>query len=257
VSTTIYPYTAWRNSFIHSAFENSAATISGVEAAYNALRRRGKLDKEYKFIAAGGDGGTYDIGIQSLSGAMERGHNIVYICYDNEAYQNTGNQRSSSTPMGSNTTTSPVGKVRPGRTGERKDLTMIMAAHHIPYTAQSTGYHWADLYRKLEKAFSVQGPAFINVLSPCVPGWKYSSEQTMEMNRLAVETCFWPIYEVEDGKWKLSRKPKEKIPVEEWLKPQGRFRHLFIPQNRYMIEELQKEVDKRWAELLERCGTKE
>jgi pyruvate ferredoxin oxidoreductase beta subunit len=131
-----------------------------------------------------------------------------------------------------------------------------MAAHHIPYVAQSTGFHWADLYRKLEKAFSIQGPAFINVLSPCVPGWKYSSEQTMFYNRLAVETCFWPLFEVENGVWKLNRKPKEKIPVEEWLKGQGRFRHLFQPNNRWIIEQLQAEVDKRWEELLIRCGEK-
>ncbi len=254
VSTTIYPYTAWKNSFIHSAFENSAATISGVEAAYKALRRRGKIDKEFKFVASGGDGGTYDIGLQSLSGAMERGHNMVYICYDNEAYQNTGNQRSSSTPMGSNTTTSPAGSVLPGRMGWRKDLTSIMADHHIPYVAQSTGFHWNDLYRKLERAFEVEGPAFINVLSPCVPGWKYSEEKTMYYNDMAVKTCFWPLFEVDHGVWKLNRKPKEKLPIEEWLKGQGRFRHLFIPKNRYMIDELQKEVDAKWENLLRRCG---
>ena len=253
VSTTIYPYSAWKNSFIHSAFENSAATISGVEAAYKALRKRGKLDKEFKFIAAGGDGGTYDIGLQSLSGAMERGHNMVYICYDNEAYQNTGNQRSSSTPMGSNTTTSTVGKVIPGRQGWRKDLTSIMAAHHIPYVAQSTSFHWNDLYRKLQRAFEVDGPAFINVLSPCVPGWKYSAEKTMFYNDLAVKTCFWPLFEVDHGEWKLNRKPKTIIPVEEWLKGQGRFRHLFVPKNRYMIDNLQAEVDAKWEQLKARC----
>ena len=254
VSTTIYPYSAWKNSFIHNAFENSAATISGVEAAYKALRKRGRLDKEYKFIAVGGDGGTYDIGLQSLSGAMERGHDMVYICYDNEAYQNTGNQRSSSTPMGSNTTTSPAGKVIPGRQGWRKDLTAIIAAHHVPYVAQSTGFHWNDLYRKLERAFAVKGPAFINVLAPCVPGWKISTEQTMHYNKLAVDTNFWPLFEVDNGEWKLNKKPKARLPIEEWLKGQGRFRHLFVPKNRYMIDELQNEIDTRWEELLIRCG---
>jgi len=254
VSTTIYPYSAWKNSFIHNAFENSAATISGVEAAYKALRKRGRLDKEYKFIAVGGDGGTYDIGLQSLSGAMERGHDMVYICYDNQAYQNTGNQRSSSTPMGSNTTTSPAGKVIPGRQGWRKDLTAIIAAHHVPYVAQGTAFHWNDLYRKLERAFEVEGPAFINVLAPCVPGWKYSEEKTMHYNKLAVDTNFWPLFEVDNGEWKLNRKPKERKPIEEWLKGQGRFRHLFTPKNRYMIDELQNEVDTRWNDLLKRCG---
>ena len=256
VSTTIYPFTAWRNSFIHSAFENSAATISGVEAAYKALRRRGKLDKEFKFMAAGGDGGTYDIGLQSLSGALERGHNMVYLCYDNEAYQNTGNQRSSSTPMGSNTTTSPVGTVSYGRKGERKDLTAIAAAHHIPYVAQSTGFHWNDLYKKLEKAFTVEGPAFLNVLSPCVPGWKYPMEKTMHYSQLAVETRFWSLYEIENGVYKINKIPKEHVPVEEWLKGQGRFRHLFIPKNRHVIDELQAEIDKRWEELLVKAGQK-
>ncbi|MBL7191821.1 pyruvate ferredoxin oxidoreductase [bacterium] len=256
VSTTIYPYTAWRNSFIHSAFENSAATISGVEAAYKALKRRGKMDAEYKFLAVGGDGGTYDIGLQSLSGAMERGHDMVYICYDNEAYQNTGNQRSSSTPMGSNTSTSPTGTQSYGRKGWRKDLTGIMAAHNIPYVAQSTGYHWRDLYNKLEKAFTVEGPAFINVLSPCVPGWKYSMEKTMHYNDLAVGTCFWPLFEVENGVWKINRIPKNKLPIEEWLKGQGRFRHLFQPKNRHVIDQLQEEVDHKWEALLVRCEVK-
>lgn len=254
VSTTIYPYSAWRTSFMHSAFENSAATASGVEAAFKALKKRGKVNVDYKILAAGGDGGTYDIGLQSLSGAMERGHNMVYICYDNEAYQNTGNQRSSSTPMGSNTTTSPAGKVIPGKQGYRKDLTSIMAAHGIPYVAQSTGFHWNDLYRKLERAFQVDGPAFINVLSPCVPGWKYAENKTMELNEIAVSTNFWPLFEVDNGVWKLNKKPKERLPIEEWLKPQGRFRHLFVPKNRYMIDELQKEIDYKWDQLLKRCG---
>jgi len=256
VSTTIYPYSAWRNSFIHSAFENSAATVSGVEAAYKALKRRGRVQADFKFIAAGGDGGTYDIGLQSLSGALERGHNMVYICYDNEAYQNTGNQRSSSTPMGSNTTTSPMGKESYGRKGWRKDLTAIAAAHHIPYVAQSTGFHWNDLYKKLEKAFAVEGPAFINVLAPCVPGWKIGTESSMEYNRLAVETNFWPLYEIEDGKVTVNKVPKEKLPIEEWLKGQGRFRHLFVPKNRHVIEKLQEEVDIRWERLLESAEKK-
>lgn len=256
VSTTIYPYTAWKCSFIHNAFENVAATISGAEAAWRVLQRRGKMKHLYKFIAFGGDGGTYDIGLQSLSGAMERGHNMVYVCYDNEAYQNTGNQRSSSTPIGSNTTTTPVGKKSAGKTGWRKDLTAIIAAHHIPYVAQASPDNWKDLARKFNRAFEVEGPAFINVLSPCVPGWKYEEHLSIDMVRLAVKTCFWPLYEVDHGVWKLNYKPKEKLPVEEFLKPQGRFRHLFRPENRPVIEELQREVDQRWEELLSRCEAK-
>jgi pyruvate ferredoxin oxidoreductase beta subunit len=253
VSSTIYPYSAWNCSFLHNAFENSAATMSGVETAYRALVKRGKMKAPYKFLAFGGDGGTYDIGLQSLSGAMERGHNMVYVCYDNEAYQNTGNQRSSSTPMGSNTTTTPVGKKSYGRVGFRKDLTAILIAHHIPYVAQATVDNWKDLSRKFERAFEVEGPAFINVLAPCVPGWKYDEKLTVEISRLAAKTCFWPAFEVDHGKWKLNYKPKEKLPVEDFLKPQGRFRHLFRPENRHVIDMLQAEVDGRWAEVLERC----
>jgi pyruvate ferredoxin oxidoreductase beta subunit len=256
VSSTIYPYTAWKCSFIHNAFENAAATISGVEAAYKALQKRGKLNHPYKFLAFGGDGGTYDIGLQSLSGAMERGQNIVYVCYDNEAYQNTGNQRSSSTPHGSNTTTTPVGKKSFGRSGQRKDLTQILVAHHIPYAAQGTIDNWKDLSRKFERAFEVEGPAFINVLCPCVPGWKYDEKITIDISRLAANTCFWPSFEVDHGVWKLNYKPKEKLPVEEFLKPQGRFRHLFRPEHRHVIDELQAEVDQRWAEINERCASR-
>lgn len=256
VSTTIYPYSAWRVSFIHNAFENAAATISGVEAAYKALKKRGKVKENFKFIAFGGDGGTYDIGLQSLSGAMERGHNMVYICYDNEAYQNTGSQRSSSTPHGSHTTTTPVGTQSYGREGKRKDLTAIMAAHHIPYVAQTSPHNWKDMSRKFERALEVDGPAFVNVLSPCVPGWKYDAKDTMEIARLAANTCFWPLYEVDNGKWKLNYFPKEKLPVEEFLKTQGRFRHLFRPEHRHVIDELQQEIDEQWERLLFLTGRK-
>jgi pyruvate ferredoxin oxidoreductase beta subunit len=257
VSTTIYPYTAWECSFIHNAFENVAATVSGVEAGYRALKKRGKIKEDYKFIAFGGDGGTYDIGLQALSGAMERGHNMVYICYDNEAYQNTGNQRSSSTPHGSNTTTTPVGLESFGRVGKRKDLTAIMAAHHIPFVAQATSDNWKNLTRILERALEVEGPAFLNILTPCVPGWKYDGKDTINISRLAAKTCFWPSYEVDHGVWKLNYTPKEKLPVEEFLKPQGRFRHLFQPENRHVIDELQEEVDEYWERLLFLCGKQE
>ena len=155
VSTFIYPYTAWTDSYIHTAFENAAATCSGVEAAYKSLKKQGKLpeDKHTKFIAFGGDGGTYDIGLQSLSGAMERGHDMVYVCYDNGAYMNTGIQRSSATPKFADTTTSPAGKVIPGKMQSRKDLTEIMASHHIPYVAQTLAVNnFKDLYEKSEKA---------------------------------------------------------------------------------------------------------
>ncbi len=257
VTTTIYPYTAWRCSFIHNAFENVAATIGGVETAYRVLKKKGKIKEDIKFIAFGGDGGTFDIGFQSLSGTMERGHNILYVCYDNEAYMNTGIQRSSATPKGASTTTSPAGKVVPGKPEHRKDLTAIMAAHNIPYVAQASPSHWRDLIRKAENGLSVDGPAFLNVLSPCPRGWPSETDKTIEIARLAVETNYWPLFEVEDGKWRLTYKPRKKVPLEDWLRMQGRFRHLFKPENAAVLEELKAFVDAQWRALLERCGEQE
>jgi pyruvate ferredoxin oxidoreductase beta subunit len=255
VATTIYPYTAWKDSFVHNAFENAAATVSGVEAAYNALKRKGKVTETFKFITFGGDGGTYDIGIQSLSGAMERGHDMVYVCYDNGAYMNTGIQRSSATPKYANTTTSPSGKVLPGKMQYRKDLAGVLAAHEIPYVAQSAiTQNMKDLYEKAEKAIYTPGPAFLNVLAPCPRGWRYDTPKLLEISKLAVDTCVWPLYEVVNGEWRLTYKPKEKLPVEEWLKPQGRFKHLFEKHNAHLIEDLQREVDIRWEKLLKLCG---
>ena len=253
VSSFIYPYTAWTDSFIHTAFECAAATESGVEAAYKSMKRQGKLpeDKHTKFITFGGDGGTYDIGIQSLSGAMERGHDMVYVCYDNGAYMNTGIQRSSATPRFADTTTTPVGSVIPGKMQKRKDLTEILVSHHIPYVAQTLAVNnFMDLYQKAEKAIYTEGPAFLNVFSPCPRGWGYPTDELMTINKLAMETCYWPMYEVIDGVYHINYKPKEKKPIEEFLKPQKRFKHMFKPGNEWMIEEFQKEVDSRWEALL-------
>ena len=253
VSTCIYPYTSWTDSYIHTAFECAAATCSGVEAAYKSMKKQGKLpeDKHTKFIAIGGDGGTYDIGLQSLSGAMERGHDMTYVCYDNGAYMNTGIQRSSATPRFADTTTSPAGSVIPGKMQSRKDLTEIMEAHHLPYVAQTAAYmNFKDLYEKAEKAIYTEGPTFLNVLSPCPRGWGYPTEDLMQINKLAVETCYWPLYEVENGKYKINYKPAKRLPIEEFLKPQKRFKHMFKPGNEWMIEDFQKIVDARWQELL-------
>jgi pyruvate ferredoxin oxidoreductase beta subunit len=255
VSTFLYPYTAWKDSFIHNAFENVGATVSGVEAAYSAMKRKGRMDDTYKFIAFGGDGGTYDIGLQSLSGAMERGHDMVYVCYDNEAYMNTGIQRSSGTPKYADTTTSPQGTVLSGKQQFKKDLTGVMIAHRIPYVAQSTlTANFKDLYEKSEKAIYTKGPAFMNVLAPCPRGWRYNTPDLMEICKLATDTCIWPLYEVEDGVWKLNYKPKKKLSVIEYLKPQGRFKHLFTNENKHLIEDIQADVDKKWEELLKKCG---
>ena len=253
VATTIYPYTSWLKPFVHSAFENAAATISGVEAMYQSLKKQGKIARErkMKFVAFGGDGGTYDIGLQSLSGALERGHDIVYICYDNGAYMNTGIQRSSATPYGAATTTSPAGKVIPGKMQKRKDLTSIAAAHHVEFVAQTAVSHWNDLATKLQKALDVDGPAFLNVLSPCVPGWMIGSDMSIEVTRLAVETCYWPLFEVDHGVLKLNYKPKTILPVSEWTKIQGRFRHLAKPEFTHVLAELQRQTDENWQYLLQ------
>jgi len=251
VCTTIFPRTSWNVTWVHSAFENAASTIAGVEAMYKALKRKGKIpqDKEIKFLGVGGDGGTYDIGLQALSGAVERGHNIVYVCYDNNAYANTGGQRSSATPLGASATTSPAGTQSPGKLQRKKDLTKIMAAHNIPYVAQASPNRWKDLYNKAKKAFEVEGPAFLNVLCPCPTEWKTDESQSVRLAQMAVDTCIWPLYEVENGKYKINYKPKEKKQILEWLKPQGRFRHLFKEENAGVIEKFQKQVDEDWDQL--------
>ncbi|MBN3032504.1 MAG: pyruvate ferredoxin oxidoreductase [Candidatus Saganbacteria bacterium] len=250
VSTTIFPYTAWNVPYLHNAFENAGATLSGVEAAYSAFKKKGKISQHVNFIAFGGDGGTYDIGLQSLSGALERGHDLLYVCYNNEAYMNTGVQRSGATPKGANTTTEPAGKVRQGKVEWRKDLTEIVAAHGIPYVAQSIAGNWADLTKKAEKAFSIRGPKFMNVLQPCRLGWGYKPEDTLNIARLAVESCVWPLYEVENGVYKVNSKPKAKKPAADFLKTQERFRHLFKPGNEQLLIEIQTEVDRRWEALV-------
>ena len=251
VCTTIFPRTAWNVTWVHSAFENAASTIAGVEAMYNALKRKGRIpkDKTIKFLGVGGDGGTYDIGLQALSGTMERGHNVVYLCYDNNAYANTGGQRSSATPLGASATTSPAGTQSPGKLQWRKDLTKVLAAHNVPYVAQASPGRWQDLYNKAKKAFEIEGPAFLNVLCVCPTEWKYEESKGVQLLKTAMDTCVWPLYEVENGKYKVNYKPKEKKPILEWVKPQGRFRHLFKEENAWVLEEFQKKVDEEWEEL--------
>ncbi len=253
VVTTIFPYTAWKTSFIHSAFENCAATISGVETAFRSLKKHGDLPVErdhMNFIAFGGDGGTYDIGLQSLSGAMERGHNMLYVCYDNEAYMNTGIQRSSATPLGAHTSTAPAGSVKQGKEQNRKDLTKILVAHNIPSVAQTTPVHWKDLAMKVEKALACDGPAFLNILMPCTVGWHFDPAIGIELSKEAVETNFWPLFEVENGIYKINQKPKERKPIADWMKKQGRFKHLFKPGNEHILEASQEYVDSEWEKLL-------
>ena len=255
VSSFMYPYTAWEDSYMHNAFENAGATLSGIETAYHALKKKGKISANYKFITFGGDGGTYDIGLQSLSGAMERNHDMVYVCYDNGAYMNTGIQRSSATPMFADTTTTPVGKCSNGKMQNRKDLASIIANHDIPYVAQSTFLGtMKDLYEKSEKAIYTPGAAFLNIMSPCPRGWRYDTPDIMKICKLAVETCYWPLFEVVEGKWILNYEPKKKLPIEDFLRPQGRFKHLFKPENENLLVQYQEEVDRRWENLLYMCS---
>jgi len=263
VSTTIYPYSAWKTPWIHTAFENAAANIAGVEAAFHALKRKGLLDdsKDFRFMAIAGDGGTYDIGLQALSGAIERGHKFVYICYDNEAYSNTGVQRSSATPLFAQTTTDPIGAVRKGKQELRKNFTEIMVAHNMKYIAQTSLSNLNDFITKMEKAFKATDytAAFVNVLSPCVPGWGIKDDDAVKLSKLAADTCFWPLYEVEDGVYTLNYNPEEngnKKPIVEFLKMQSRFKHFFKPGNEHLIEVFQKDVDDRWEQLKKKCGVK-
>ena len=254
VSTFMYPHTAYYDSFIHSAFENAAATAAGVETAYNVLKAKGKIEDNFKVIAFGGDGGTYDIGLQSLSGAVERNHDMVYVCYDNEAYMNTGVQRSSSTPRFADATTSPAGSKLPGKPQNKKDLTGIIAAHGAPYVGQSAFIgNLKDLHEKARKAIYTPGANFLNVLSPCPRGWKYKPSDIALISKMAVDTCTWPLFEIVDGEYHLTYEPKEKLPVVEFLKLQGRFSHMFKKGNEWMLEEAQKHVDRKWEQLLDRC----
>jgi pyruvate ferredoxin oxidoreductase beta subunit len=253
IFSSIYPHSAWQIPMIHTAFETAASTASGVETAYRFRRKTGRMTDDLKFIAFGGDGGTYDIGFQAISGAFERKHKFLYVCTDNEGYMNTGIQRSSATPLGAHTTTSPAGKVIPGKVQHRKDIMEIVIAHNVAYAAQATVALWNDLVEKVKKALAADGPSFLNVLVPCPLGWGHPGDQTIALSRLAADTCFWPIYEWQNGKYKVNYEPKEKKPVEEFMKPQGRFSHLFKDESgKAVVAELQRFVDEQWQLLHKR-----
>jgi pyruvate ferredoxin oxidoreductase beta subunit len=256
VATTRYPTTAWNVPWLHVAFENAAAVASGVDAAQTALRRRGVLGQgeEAMVVVFAGDGGTYDIGLQALSGALERGHRFLFVCYDNEAYMNTGVQRSGATPFGASTTTSPSGLESFGKAQKRKDMTSIAVAHHVPYVAQAASTYWHDLSMKVERAADADGPAFLNVLTDCPLGWGHEPRLLPHVIASAVETCFWPLYEVADGEYRLTYEPAEVQPIERWLEGQKRFAHLLRPENAHLVAEIQASVDRDWTALRERCG---
>mgnify|MGYP001027722697 CR=1 FL=1 len=252
VCTTPLPYTSWRVPWMHTLFENAAAEISGTEAGLKILMKKGRMpQRDIKCVAIAGDGGTSDIGLQALSGAFERGHNFLYLCFDNEAYMNTGIQRSSATPYGASTTTAPAGKLSIGQTTEKKDMAAIAVAHNIPYVATACPSYPFDLMNKVKKGAEVEGPAYVHILSPCPTGWRYPSNITIEIGRLAVETGIFPLYEVDDGQYRLNvDRPKLK-PVEDYLKLHGRFRHL-LPEE---IERIQETVNKNYAKLKAKVAT--
>jgi len=254
VASTRFPDTSWNVPVIHSAFENSATTISGVEAAYKALVRKGRMKaRPITFLVFAGDGATYDIGFQWLSGALERGHRFVYVCLNNEGYMNTGIQRSSATLLGAWTTTTPAGNVQPGKMQWRKDLTAIIAAHGIPYVAQAAVHNWKDLMAKVRKAEAVDGPSFINVLVPCDRGWRFDTDQTVKVSKLMTESGLWPLYEVDHGQWKAPGLDRKRIPVREALSSQGRFAHLLRNGNDQVVQEIQDRVDKNLAAIQQLC----
>jgi pyruvate ferredoxin oxidoreductase beta subunit len=256
VATTRFPTTAWNVPWLHVAFENAAAVVSGVETAYRALAKRDALpqDGPITFVVLAGDGGTYDIGLQALSGALERGHRFIFVCYDNEAYMNTGVQRSGATPFGASTTTSAVGAAALGKAQQRKDMSAIAAAHHVPYVAQAVASHWQDLSEKVERAARAGGPAFLNVLTNCPLGWGHEPRLAPRILNAAVDSCFWPLYDVVDGRYRLTYVPEVKVPVEEWLRPQARFAHLFSPEGASLREEIQRRVDAEWDAIVARCS---
>ncbi len=254
VSSAVYPYSSWKVSWMHSLFENTGAVASGIETTYRALKKRGKIADDWRFIAIGGDGGTYDIGFQALSGLMERRHRVLYVCYDNNAYMNTGIQRSGATPLGAWTTTSCAGEAQCGKQQGRKDLTAIMVAHEVPYVAQAALGYWRDFMTKVQKALATDGPSFINVLAPCWRGWRFDQSKSVEIAKLAVQTRHWPLFEVVEGEWKMTHLPKENMPVAEYLKTQGRFAHLFQPGGECVLTQWQVDTDERWDKLIAKTG---
>ncbi|MEE9935254.1 MAG: pyruvate synthase subunit beta [Deltaproteobacteria bacterium] len=251
IVSSMFPTTAWRIPWIHVAFENAAAVASGVEAGLKALRKKGKIDDRYiKVVGMAGDGGTMDIGIQALSGAMERGHDMIYVCFDNEAYMNTGIQRSSGTPMGASTTTAPAGKASSGQKTWKKNMPEIMVAHEIPYVATVCPSYPLDFIRKFEKAKSIEGPSYIHCFSVCPTGWRSPSETAVSMGRLAVETGVFPLFEVENGHYRMSADmPKKLKPLRSYFKPQGRFRHLTDAE----IDAIQERVTAEFNKLTQKA----
>ena len=252
VTTTVYPYTAWKHPWIHVAFENAAAVASGVETAIKMLKKKGRIpkDKDIKVVVVAGDGGTYDIGLQALSGMLERYHDVMYVLYDNEAYMNTGIQRSGGTPLYAWTTTTPAGTVWRGERRPKKPITDIVAAHRIPYVATANPAYIVDMMNKFKKGLEIEGPTFIHVFSPCTPGWRIDTAKTIEVSRLAVLTAVWVNYEIENGEFRVTSPVPRRKHVKHYLKLQGRFRHMTEQE----IEEFQKYIDKEVERINKLAG---
>ncbi len=247
VVTSLYPHNAWKIPYLHSGFANSGSVAAGIETAIRARRARGELppDRDIKVLAFAGDGGSYDIGLQALSGAMERGHDITFICYNNEGYMNTGIQRSSATPTGAFTHTARAGKHETS-----KDLTRIMISHELPFVAQACVARYQDMMNKLVKAIAVRGPAFVNVLSSCPVGWGLAgTDDVLGVAELAVECNVWPLYQYEHGRYLVTYRPAQPRPVRQYVQMQGRFRDLLAQGNADALDRLQEHVDQRWSEL--------
>jgi pyruvate ferredoxin oxidoreductase beta subunit len=250
IISTPLPFTSWRVPWFHVAFENTAAVASGIESGLKALMRKGRIPhKRIVTLGIAGDGGTADIGLQALSGALERGHDMIYICTDNEAYMNTGIQRSSSTPFGAATTTSPAGKVKMGQMTWKKNMAAIAAAHNIPYVATACPSYPIDLVQKVKKAAAIEGPAYLHILSVCPTGWRSTPENSIKLGRLAVETGVFPLYEIERGQYRLNVDFPKLRPLKEYMKLQGRFRHL----SDEMIQEIEKRVHQEVEQLKEKA----
>jgi pyruvate ferredoxin oxidoreductase beta subunit len=253
IISTPLPTTAWKLPWIHVAFENAAAVASGIEGALRILTEKNKIPrKDIHVVAIAGDGGTSDIGLQALSGALERGHKFTYICVDNEAYMNTGIQRSSSTPYGAATTTSPAGKKGIGQTTRKKNMPRIAAAHNIPYVATACPSYPFDLFGKVKKARMVNGPSYIHILSVCPTGWRIPSAQAIRYGRLAVEAGVFPLYEIVNGKYSLSYNPEPLRHMVDYFNGQGRYRHLTVKT----ITKIQERINSDWKKLKYLCGLK-
>ena len=255
VSTTIFPYTSWNIPMVHTAFGNGAAGAAGLETAYKSLKRQGKIDKDIKFVNFAGDGATYDIGLQALSGAMERGHDMMFVCFNNEAYMNTGSQKSSLTPFGAKTTTTPAGKNSHGCLTQKKNVFEIIAAHGLPYAATASVGYMNDFLKKLERAKGIHGTRFIHVIAPCPTGWGAPESKMVDLARDVVDCGLWYLAEYEGeqvsgvpgGKFTLNRKPREFASVRDYLKSQGRFRALSDEE----ISLVEHSRDAKW-EMIER-----